>query len=383
MPTIADIAHALEAWAPLGSAQSYDNVGLQVGDARRPVERALIALDLTPAVIDEAVEHGATLIITHHPLIFRPLRSVTAGGFVSGLALRLAEAGIALYAAHTNLDAAPGGVSFALAEHLGLEDVRFLDRMEESLYKLVTFVPADHLDAVRTALAEAGAGRIGEYEACAFAHPGTGYFRPSENATPFTGTAAGDLEQAQEMRLEVEVARWDLGRVRKALQSAHPYEEVAYDVYPVLQPHTRAGLGALGTLPEPEPLPAFLQRVAERLGAGSLRYAGDPGATVRTVAVCGGSGSDFTRLALQAGADAYVTADVTYHKFFDVLSADGHPRMALIDAGHYETEAITERLLQRRLRDRFPEVDWHRTATRTSPMQTFVPEPTTAGSSST
>ena len=268
-PTIGAIGEALEAWAPRGTAQSYDNVGLQVGDARRRVERALIALDMTPAVYEEARRQGATLVITHHPLLFSPLRSVTADGFVSSLALRLAEAGIALYSIHTNLDAAPGGVSFALAERLGLEDVRFLDPFEE---------------------------------------------------------ADGE-----------------------------------------------AGLGAVGRLPAPMPLATFLQRAAERLQAGSLRYVGDPGAEIQTVAVCGGSGSSFTRLALDAGADAYLTADVTYHKFFDVLDLDGRPRMALIDAGHYETEALTEALLRDWLAARFPAVGWRCTETRTSPIDTFVP----------
>ena len=274
-PTISEVGSALEAWAQPGWAQSYDNVGLQVGDARRTVQRVLIALDLTPAVLNEAKQHGATLIITHHPLVFTPLRSVTADGFVSNLALRLAEAGIALYSIHTNLDAAPGGVSFALAERLGLLDVRFLDALE-----------------------------------------------PSE---------------------------------------------------PSVDPSIiQAGLGAVGRLDASMPLSAFLQRVAERLNAGSLRYVGDLEAAVETVAVCGGSGSSFTPQALRAGADAYVTADVTYHKFFDVLDLDGQPRMALIDAGHYETEALTEDLLQDWLGRRFPAVEWHRTATRTSPMDTFV-----------
>lgn len=372
--TIRDVAQALEAWAPPGSAQSYDNVGLQVGDATRSVECAVLALDMTPAVLEEAQEHGATLIITHHPLLFRPLKRVTADSFVSSLALRLAEAGIALYSVHTNLDAAPGGVSFALAEHLGLEDVAFLDGFDETLVKLVTFVPHDHFDAVRAALAEAGAGRIGDYEACAFATMGSGFFRPGEGANPFIGQAGGELEQVEEVRLEAEVARWDLGRVVAAMQAAHPYEEVAYDVYPVQQKNTRAGLGAVGTLPAPELLSAFLNRVADRLDAGSLRYAGDPEATVERVAVCGGAGSDFTGKALSAGADAYVTSDVTYHQFFDVLDTDGHPQMALVDAGHYETEALTERLLQTYLAGRFPQVDWQRTATRTSPMRTYVPE---------
>ncbi len=371
-PVVRTITRMLEDWAPPGSAQSYDNVGLQVGRAERHVGRALLALDLTAAVVEEAEAQDAQLIITHHPLIFRPLERVTDGGRESALALRLAEAGIALYSIHTNLDAAPGGVSFALAEELGLGDVRFLDGFSEARYKLATFVPREHLDAVRTALAEAGAGRIGAYAACAFTTEGTGYFRPGAGARPFTGTPAGELEATREVKLEVELDRWALKDVLAALRAAHPYEEVAYDVYPVAQKNTRAGLGAVGRLDTPEPLTDFLRRVAERLDAESLRYAGDPQKMVQTVAVCGGAGSDFTGKALAAGADAYVTADVTYHEFFDVLDEEGAPQMALIDPGHYETEALTEQLLQRHLQEHFPHVDWQCTRTRTSPMQTFT-----------
>ncbi len=370
-PTVREIAEALEAWAPPGSAQSYDNVGLQVGDPERTVRRALLALDMTPAVFEEARALGAELIITHHPLLFRPLRQLTPGSLVASLALRLAESGIALYSIHTNLDAAPGGVSFALATHLGLRDVQFLQKMEQALYKLVTFVPASHFEQVREALARAGAGRIGNYEACAFATRGTGYFRPGDMARPFIGEP-GKLESAEELRLEVEVARWDLPRVLAAMRAAHPYEEVAYDVYPVEQPYTRAGLGAIGRLEKPEPLRDFLQRVSERLRTDSLRYVGDLEAPVQTVAVCGGAGADLIGRALAAGADVYVTADLTYHRFFEVLGDDGRPRMALVDAGHYETEALTETLLEKWLQQRFPTVSWQCTAARTSPVRTFI-----------
>jgi dinuclear metal center YbgI/SA1388 family protein len=372
-PTIADVTDALEAWAPPGSAQDYDNVGLQVGDATRPVDTALLALDATPQVLEEAQEIGADLIVTHHPLLFRPLDGVTADSYVSNLALRLAESETALYSIHTNLDAAPGGVSFALADRLGLTEVGFLDGFDETLYKLAVFVPEDAFDDVRQALADAGAGRIGDYEACAFAVEGTGFFKPGENTDPHIGTADGDVESAQERKLEVEVARWNLGRVMSALHDAHPYDEVAYDLYPVHQSNSQAGLGALGVLPEPEPMSDFLARVADRLDAGSLRYAGDDNDTVERVAVCGGAGSDFIGTALGAGADAYVTADVTYHEFFNVLGTDGAPEMALVDPGHYESEALTEALLRDWLANRFPAVDWTRTDLRTSPMKTFVP----------
>jgi len=372
-PSIARIASALEAWAPPGSAQDYDNVGLQVGDATRSVETALLALDATPEVLDEAEQKGADLIVTHHPLLFQPLDGVTADGYVSSLALRLAEAGIGLYSSHTNLDAAPGGVSFALADRLGLTDVGFLDGYEDTLYKLAVFVPEDAFEPVRQALAEAGAGRIGDYEACAFSVDGTGFFKPGEGTDPHVGEAGGPVESVPERKLEVEVARWTLNEVLGALQDAHPYEEVAYDLYPVQQNNTRAGLGARGRLPSPEPLPTFLDRVATRLEAGSLRYAGDDEASVEHVAVCGGAGSDLIGTALGAGADAYVTADVTYHEFFEVLAPSGTPEMALVDPGHYETEALTEALLRDWLADRFPAVTWHRTHERTSPMKTFIP----------
>lgn len=372
-PTLQQIADALEAWAPTATAQSYDNVGLQVGHPDRVVQRALIALELTPAVVEEAQALGAELILTHHPLLFRPLRRLTPDGLVSALALRLAEAGIALYSLHTNADAAPGGVSFALAEHLGLQEIRFLEKLPQALYKLVTFVPASHVEPVREALAEAGAGRIGNYEACAFASKGMGYFRPGDMARPFIGKP-GQLESAEEVRLEVEVARWDLPKVLKAMRAAHPYEEVAYDVYPVEQPYTRAGWGAIGKLDPPQSLEAFLRHVATRLGVRSLRYVGDLGARIATVAVCGGAGGDLIAKALAAGADAYVTADLTYHRFFEVLGAEGKPRMALIDAGHYETEVLFETRLQSWLQERFPSVAWHRTQLRTAPVATFVAE---------
>ncbi|MEL6772425.1 MAG: Nif3-like dinuclear metal center hexameric protein [Bacteroidota bacterium] len=371
MPTVSDIAAALEAWAPRGMAADFDNVGLLVGDAAREVSGVLVALDLTPAVVSEAQKQGAELIVTHHPLLFKPQRRVVASDPVGALVLRLAESGIAYYAAHTNLDAAPAGVSFALAEQLGVRDGRMLVPQDDALVKLVTFVPNDAAEAVHAAMAEAGAGRIGDYEACAFTSSGRGYFRPTERANPAIGTAGGPLEAVDEVRLEVEVMRWDLGRVVAALKAAHPYEEVAYDVFALEKPATRAGYGVIGTLPTPIPLADFLAIVRARLNAGALRYAGDDTAMVSKVAVCGGSGSRFISHALRAGADAYVTADVTYHTFFDVLDLEGTPTMALIDAGHYETERVTERILVDYLAERFSGLAVHRTDAWTSPMRTW------------
>jgi dinuclear metal center YbgI/SA1388 family protein len=369
--TVASVVRALEEIAPPGSKYDFDRVGLQVGDAGAEVSRVMVALDLTPAVIEEAEAGGAELIITHHPLLFRPLDRLVPDNLVAAMAFRLARAGIAYYAIHTNLDLAPGGVSFALAELLGLEDVTFLDRQPGNLVKLATFVPADHAAAVREALAQAGAGRIGDYDACAFASRGTGFFRPGDAARPFIGEP-GRMESAEEVKLEVEVTRWDLPAVLAALRAAHPYEEVAYDVVPMEQAHSRTGLGAVGSLPHPAPLADFLERVADKLGADALRYIGHEGREIRRVAVCGGSGSSLIGAAIRAGADAYVTADITYHTFFEPLDASGAPRLALIDAGHYETEWVSEQLIAARLADAFPDLAVQRARRPTNPVSTFT-----------
>lgn len=287
-PSIEEVAKFLESWAPPASAQSYDNVGLQVGDPAAAVESAIIALDMTPAVLDEARSLGASLVITHHPLIFQPLRSITPHAFNANLALRLAESGIALYSIHTNLDAASGGVSFALAETLGVRDPEFLAVLD-------------------------GDGDDG-----------------------FDEISGDDSDDGR-----------PIGR-------------------------RAVGLGAIGHLPSPMPLESFLAGVAGRLRATSLRYAADPAATIERVAVCGGAGAEFVGAALRAGADAYVTSDIKYHNFFDVLDNTGRARLAFIDAGHYETEAMTENLLANALSERFPSTTWRATSTRTSPVQTFT-----------
>ncbi|GAB5535246.1 MAG: Nif3-like dinuclear metal center hexameric protein [Rubricoccaceae bacterium] len=372
MHQVSDVVRALDAWAPPGQKADFDRVGLQVGDPSAPARGVVVALDLTPAVIDEAIERGAGMIVTHHPLLFKPLDRVTAGHPVGGLVLRLAQAGIAFYAIHTNLDAAWDGVSFALARQLGLDNIGLLAPLDGVMRKLTTYVPPSHADAVRDALAIAGAGEIGEYRACSFSTEGTGRFQPLASASPTIGTAGGEHETVQEVRIEAILPSWILRSAITAIRGAHPYEEPAIDVVDLNGLATRSGYGAIGTLAEPEPLYGFLGRVASSLGSGALRYVGDPSLTIQRVAVCGGSGMSFFPAAQRAGGDAYVTADITYHRFFEALGSDGCPEMALIDAGHYETEAITERLIADELTSTFPDLPVRVTSHRTSPMRTFV-----------
>jgi len=370
--TIGQIDEALQEWAPSGSAQSYDNVGLQIGRMTAEVTRCLIALDLTPDVVREAQEMNAECVITHHPLLFRPLKSLTDSGLVSSMALNLAESGIGLYAIHTNLDAARDGVSFELARTLGLERIEFLSRLEGSTVKLILFVPIDHIDGVRDAVFSGGAGKIGKYSECSFSHGGTATFKPGEGTKPFEGEASGPRESVNEIRLEVEVARWALPSVLDAAREAHPYEEMVHDIVAVEQDFRNAGIGAVGNLPAPIKLGVFLNEVCQKLENPGIRYAGNPDSTVQKVAVCGGAGADFIGLAHRVRADVYVTSDISYHRYFDVMGSGGDIEMALVDTGHYESERMTESLLVVWLRERFPEIEWIRTKHRTSPVQTWI-----------
>lgn len=370
--TIGQIDEALQQWAPSGSAQSYDNVGLQIGRMTAEVTRCLIALDLTPDVVREAQELNAECVITHHPLLFRPLKSLTDSSLVSSMALNLAESGIGLYAIHTNLDAARDGVSFELARTLGLERLEFLSPLEDSMVKLILFVPIDHIDGVRDAVFSAGAGKIGRYSECSFSHGGTATFKPDEGSKPLKGEAGGPRESVNEIRLEVEVTRWALPSILDAAREVHPYEEMAHDIIAVEQKFSNAGIGTVGHLPAPIKLGVFLNVVCQKLENPGIRYVGDPESTVQKVAVCGGAGADYIGLAHGVKADVYVTSDISYHRYFDVIGSGGDIEMALVDAGHYESERMTESLLLVWLCERFPEIEWIRTRHRTSPVQTWI-----------
>ncbi len=372
MTTVADVLRAVEAAAPPGQAAEWDRVGLHVGDGADEATGVLVALDATPAVVDEAAERGCNVLLTHHPLLFKPVARVTADDPVGALVLRMARAGVAHIAAHTNLDASAAGVSVALAAQLGLEGVTVLAPTADATHVLVTYVPTDAAEAVRAALAAAGAGRIGAYDACSFSSDGTGRFTPGASAQPVVGSA-GRPEAVPEVRIEASVSRWLLPNAITAVRAVHPYEEPVIFSHPIAGVAAREGYGAVGDLPAPESLAAFLNRVASALGTSALRHTGDPGRPVRRVAVCGGSGLSFLPDAFRSGADAYVTADVTYHRWFEALAPDGAPRLALVDAGHYGTEAVAETLLVDIVRRALPGVSVLRTGIRTDPSRIHVP----------
>jgi dinuclear metal center YbgI/SA1388 family protein len=335
--TVQDWTALVDSLWPERDAEGWDQVGLQVGDPAAQVQAVLVCLDVTDAVLDEAERLGAGLVLAHHPLLFRPLERLTPQTASGRLALRAARAGIALLAAHTNFDVAQGGTSDPVVALLGLRDVRPLVAAKpcEGQAKLVTFVPPEATARVLTALSQAGAGVIGEYDRCSFRLAGTGTFRPSEAASPAVGER-GDLNEVPEERLEVVLPRRLAGRAVAALRAAHPYEEVAFDLYPLLDaPEDAKGLGRVGELPEPRPLREVARVLAQGLPSPLLRTAGDPRGLVRRVAVTGGAGDSLIGAALAAGADCYVTGDLRHHVALDALTMG----LTLVDAGHYATEA--------------------------------------------
>jgi len=367
--TVQDVQHIIESWAPREIAWERDNVGLQAGDPAHSVRRILVALDATPQVVEEARKKKVDLIVTHHPLLFRPLLSVTTRDRAGMIATQLVRNGIALYSAHTNLDFVPGGVSHALAERLGLKKIQVLSRMEGALKKVVAFVPQDYVDKVMEAMAAAGAGIIGKYDQCSFRLEGTGTFRAREGARPFLGEV-GKFERVSEYRLEVVVPKWRMREALQAMRSAHPYEEIAYDVYPLDNELPEYGAGAYGELPAQMTLKGFLKRVKEELHAPMLRHVGDPNGRVRIVAVCGGSGGDLLETAVRVGAHVFVTAELKYHDFEAAQN-----RIALIDAGHFETEqfcvAALIRHLQQHVERTKEDVEILRALSMSNPIQYF------------
>jgi dinuclear metal center YbgI/SA1388 family protein len=330
---VGEIISHIRELAPEEYAESWDNVGLQLGDENVETETVLLALTVTTDVIEEARRLQAGLIVCHHPLIFQPLSRIT---LEEPLARKIADLlgwGISLYVAHTNLDVAEGGVSSALADVLELQNVEPLIRISSpSRVKLVTFVPRENLEEVRQALCETGAGRIGRYACCTYQVSGEGTFLPLEGSNPRIGEV-GRMEKVGEARLEILVERGGLERALEKLKEVHPYEEPAFDIYPL--EGFRAGLGRMGKLPQPLSLRELAEHCRQRLEARSLRYLGDAGRRVTTVAVCGGSGEEVIEVA--AGkVDALLTGDVKYHAALHALDLGLH----IIDAGHAATEKV-------------------------------------------
>lgn len=347
--TIREITSCLEEHSPLSLQESYDNSGLLIGDPLAEAQRVLITLDITEAVLHEAVHKKCQLIISHHPLIFHGLKRITGNDPLQRMVMHAIRNGISIYAIHTNLDNSFEGLNMQICRKLGLTNCSILESQKGLLSKLVVFCPMDHADKVRQSLFESGAGHIGNYDCCSYNIKGSGSFRALEKANPFVGKK-NEIHFEEEVRIEVIYPVAIEEKIISAMKSSHPYEEVAFDLYPIANRSGYSGSGMVGTLEKEMETRDFLARVKQALGLQVLKHSKtSPSSGIKKVAVCTGSGSFLIRNAIQAGADAFLTADLKYHDYFET-----DDKLLLTDLGHYESECGVKDLIHDILIRKFP-----------------------------
>lgn len=363
---IKQITQYIESIAPLAFQESYDNAGLIVGNPDDEVSGALIALDITEEVLDEAIQKELNLVICHHPIVFSGIKKLNGKNYIERCVTKAIKNDITIYAAHTNLDSVFGGVNSKICEKLGLENCRILAPIPNFLKKLVTFVPIAQAEQVRLALFEAGAGHIGNYDSCSFNLSGDGTFRGNDHTNPFVGEK-NQLHTEKEIRIETIFPKHIQSKVIQALLSAHPYEEVAYDIYPLDNDFSQAGIGMIGELAEPQPELDFLKKVKDTFQCQVVKHTELLGKPIKKVAVCGGSGSTFLNKAIAQKADIFISGDFKYHQFFDA-----EKQIIVADIGHYESEQFTKEVFYELLTKNFPKFALHLSAINTNPVSYLI-----------
>ncbi|MGB0999052.1 MAG: Nif3-like dinuclear metal center hexameric protein [Flavobacteriales bacterium] len=355
----------LEDWAPKAYQESYDNSGLICGDEQAEVSSVLVSLDCTEAVVDEAISKSCNLIISHHPLVFSAIKTLTGKTDIERALIKAIQNNIALYAFHTNLDAVDTGVNKKIADRLGLEKLNILRPKADTLSQLVTYVPENHLTKLRETLFSAGAGSIGNYSSCSFSNAGMGTFKATGKAQPFVGKL-DELHQEKERRLELVFPRHLQSKVISALKTHHPYEEVAYQIIELQVPNPYVGSGMIGSLAEPMDVKAFFERIQNRFQTQVIKHTDWCKSTIKRVAICGGSGSFLLSDAKAAGADVFLTSDFKYHEFF---SAEN--QIIIADVGHYESEYFTIELIDEKLREKNCNFAVYKSELNTNPVNYF------------
>jgi dinuclear metal center YbgI/SA1388 family protein len=362
---LSEIISYLESVASLSFQESYDNSGLTVGNPDMDITGALLALDVTEEVVDEAIKRNLELIISHHPVIFAGIKSFTGRNSFERAVLNAIKNDIAIYSMHTNLDNVMGGVNSKIAEKIGLCNTKILTPGRKKLCKLVTFVTHVEATAVREALFNAGAGHIGKYDQCSYNIKGEGSFRGGENSDPYVGEK-GNIHFEEEIRIETIFPKHLEKKIITALLDAHPYEEVAYDIYPLENEYEKVGSGIIGDLEKPEEEIKFLEKLKVVFVARFLKHTELLGKTIKRVAICGGSGSFLLADAIRAGADVFISADFKYHQYFD---ADG--KILIADVGHFESEQFTLEVFYELLTKKFPKFAVHFSEVNTNPIKYF------------
>lgn len=362
---VSEIVDYLEQSYPLALQESYDNSGLLCGRKDWEVSSILICLDAIEEVVDEAISLGSNLIIAHHPIIFKGLKKITGSNYVERVIEKCIQHKIALYAIHTNLDNHFQGVNQEISNRLGLRDLKILSPMSQNLSKLVVFVPNESLDQVDQAIFEAGGGKIGNYEECHFRISGIGTFKPNQQANPTIGES-GARSHVEEFRVEYLVRNHQVSSVLSAMNQAHPYEEVAYEIYPIQNVNPYEGAGMIGTLENPMEESDFLVLLKKTFNCGVIRHTKLLKNKIKTVAVCGGSGSFLLKQAIRQNADIFITGDFKYHEFFDAENS-----IVIADIGHYESEQFTSKIIADKLKEKFTNFAIRLTEINTNPINYF------------
>jgi dinuclear metal center YbgI/SA1388 family protein len=363
---INEIILYLESLAHPSLQEHYDNAGLITGEAGWDCSGIICSLDATEEVVNEAVKKKCNLIVAHHPIIFGGLKKINGKNYVEKTIITAIKNDIAIYATHTNMDNVIGGVNGKMAEMLGLKNISILSPKENTLKKLFTFAPAEQAEQVRNAIFKAGGGHIGNYSECSFNTEGTGTFKAGEGASPYVGDI-GRQHQEKEIRIEVIFPSFLENNIVTAMKESHPYEEVAYDVVSLSNTHHSIGSGLIGDWPEMVNEDQFLKKLKEVFDVPVIRHTALLNKAIKRVALCGGAGSFLIPKALAAGADAYITADMKYHEFFDANN-----RILIADIGHYESEQFTIDLLRDILGQKFPTFAVLKTEVRTNPVLYFI-----------
>lgn len=361
-----EITSFLESIAPAAYQEDYDNSGLIVGHSDMEITGALISLDCTELIVEEAIQHGCNLIISHHPIVFKGLKKFNGNNYVERVVIKAIRHEIAIFAIHTNLDHVFEGVNRKICDRLGVKNCRILNPKSAILRKIVTFCPLSHSEIVRKAMFDAGAGNIGQYSDCSFNLEGTGTFKAKDGTSPFVGEI-GKQHHEREIRMELIYPSYLEKNILAALHQSHPYEEVPYDLYSLNNQYAQVGSGMIGSLDSEMDELDFLKFVKERLKTKVIRHTALRSEKIRTVAVCGGSGSFLLQNAIRAGADIFITADFKYHEFFD---AEG--KILIADVGHFESEQFTQELLLELITEKFPNFALRLTLQNTNPVNYLI-----------
>jgi len=336
---VEDIANYLERIAPRSLQESYDNAGLIVGNPNWEVTGVLTTLDATEPIINEAIAKGCNLIVAHHPILFFGLKQLNGNNYVERTIIKAIQNNVAIYAIHTNLDNVANGVNAKICEKLQVKAAKILLPGKEKMLKLVTFTPPENLENILSELSKAGAGEIGNYESCSFQVNGMGTFKGNENSNPVKGKK-NNLEKLEETRIEMVLPQNRKGNIINILKQAHPYEEVAYDIYPLDNVNSEVGSGMIGSLEESMDTASFFQYLKDKMNLVAFKHTPIVKKEIKTVAVCGGAGSFLLKRAIHAKADIFITSDFKYHEFFDA-----EDKIIIADIGHFESETFTRDLL--------------------------------------